>query len=111
MDLTKDVPRSHYWIVTTCPLCGSRVRGNRVMRHWEAQPEPAYDDAEFMVCESSGHRRLNNLRGPLLDLLDTPQRTDTYYQMKRRLYTYFDRLEKRAYKTANAAYRIKGRFL
>lgn len=96
-------PRSIYWLVSPCEICGRRVRASHLLRYWAARPGPTVADAEIMLVSSSGNRGLTNQRTPLWETLDARGAESVRPATGRLVGEFFEKLEARHLAAARAA--------
>jgi hypothetical protein len=96
-------PRTVYWLVHRCPICGRRVRASHELRHWSERPRPDETDAEMMVTTSRGRGRLANERATLWTALATVREHGEGGLLRGKVAEYYRLLDRRLQAAARAA--------
>jgi hypothetical protein len=96
-------PRTVYWLLATCPICGRRVRASQTLRHWAERPVPDEAEAEMMLTLSEGRGRLRNERAGLWAQLDAVRDHRDGGVLRTKVADYYRLLERRLRAAARAA--------
>jgi hypothetical protein len=96
-------PRTIYWLVHRCVICGRRVRASHELRHWSERPTPNEADAEMMVTTSGGRGRLSNERAGLWVQLAAVREQPDGGLLRGKVAQYYRLLDRRLQAAARAA--------
>jgi hypothetical protein len=102
-------PRNPHWVVTSCQVCGRRVRASHTLRLWGERKVPSFDDAEVMATSSGGYGKIKNERSNLWTQLAATTDFRKQYELRNAVADYFERLEDRLLAAARVARQAAGR--